>query len=35
MHRRTLARLAWFLAIWATSVAALAIVSYGIRLWLV
>jgi len=35
MRRRTLVRIGWFIAIWAGSVAALAVVAYGIRLWLV
>jgi hypothetical protein len=35
MRRRTFERIAWFVAIWAASVAALALVAYGIRLWLV
>ena len=34
MRRRTLARIAWFIGIWATSVATLAVVAYAIRLWL-
>jgi hypothetical protein len=34
MRRQTFARLAWFLAIWLASVAALAVVAYGIRLLL-
>ncbi|KFG88982.1 hypothetical protein BV98_003382 [Sphingobium herbicidovorans NBRC 16415] len=28
------ARLIWFIGIWATSVAVLAAVSFGLRLWL-
>jgi len=35
MRRRTLVRIGWFIAIWAASVAALSVVAYGIRLWLV
>ena len=32
MRAETMKRLAWFVAIWMASVAALAIVAYGIRL---
>lgn len=32
MRTQRIKRLAWFVAIWAASVAALAIVAYGIRL---
>jgi len=32
MRRQTLKRLGWFVALWAISVGALAVVAYGIRL---
>ena len=34
MRRRTLERIAWFVGIWAASVAVLAVVAYGLRFWI-
>ena len=31
---RTIGRLAWFVALWAASIAVLGAVAYGIKLWL-